>query len=147
MEAKSFLSAEECRNVVDAIVEAESNCSGEIRVNIANNAGENVMESAVNVFYSLEMDKTLRKNGVLFFIASEDRRFAVIGDEGINNVVPENFWNDVCALMIEHFKKEEFGAGLVAGIKKCGEKLAEFFPPVDNDIDELPNEIAYEDAK
>lgn len=147
MEAKSFLSAEECRNVVDAIVEAENNCSGEIRVNIANKAGENVMESAVKVFYSLEMDKTLRKNGVLFFIASEDRRFAVIGDEGINSLVPENFWNDVCALMIEHFKKEEFGTGLVAGIKKCGEKLAEFFPPVDNDIDELPNEIAYEDAK
>lgn len=147
MEAKSFLSVEECRNVIDAIAEAENNCSGEIRVNIANNAGENVMESAVNVFYSLEMDKTQRKNGVFFFIASEDRRFAVIGDEGINNVVPENFWNDVCALMIEYFKKEEYGAGLVAGIKKCGEKLAEFFPPVDNDIDELPNEIAYEDAK
>ena len=110
MEAKSFLSVEECRNVIDAIAEAEKNCSGEIRVNIANKAGENVMESAVNVFYSLEMDKTLRKNGVLFFIASEDRRFAVIGDEGINNVVPENFWNDVCALMIEYFKKEEFGA-------------------------------------
>ena len=82
MEAKSFLSVEECRNVIDAIAEAEKNCSGEIRVNIANKAGENVMESAVNVFYSLEMDKTLRKNGVLFFIASEDRRFAVIGDEG-----------------------------------------------------------------
>ncbi|MEE1063944.1 MAG: TPM domain-containing protein, partial [Paludibacteraceae bacterium] len=86
MEAKSFLSVEESRNVIDAIAEAENNCSGEIRVNIANNAGENVMESAVNVFYSLGMDKTLRKNGVLFFIASEDRRFAVIGDEGINNV-------------------------------------------------------------
>lgn len=147
MDKESFLSVEECRNVVDAIVEAENNCSGEIRVNIAKNAGENVLESAVNVFYKLEMDKTLKKNGVLFFIASEDRRFAVIGDDGINNVVPENFWNDVCSLMVEHFKKEAFGDGLVAGIRKCGEKLAEFFPPVDNDIDELPNEIAYEDAK
>ena len=66
MEAKSFLSVEECRNVIDAIAEAENNCSGEIRVNIANNAGENVMESAVNVFYSLEMDKTQKNELYLF---------------------------------------------------------------------------------
>ena len=72
-------------------------------------------------------------------IIASDIDGTFLGKKG--RMVPENLE------AIEYFKKEEYGAGLVAGIKKCGEKLAEFFPPVDNDIDELPNEIAYEDAK
>ena len=89
------------------------------------------------------MHETKDRNGVLIYLSINDRKFAIIGDAGINKVVPEGFWNDIKEMMIGHFKKGEFAIGLIDGIEKTGEHLKQYFPWQENDVNELPDEISY----
>lgn len=142
MESK-FLTEEQCQKIESAIGEAEKNCSGEIRVHIDKHCSDNVLDDAAHRFARLKIHKTKLRNGVLFYIAYEDKKFAVIGDKGINAKVESNFWDDVCSVMSERFQHAEFVDGLIQGIMRCGEKLKAFFPYEDNDVNELPNEISF----
>jgi uncharacterized membrane protein len=96
----------------------------------------------VEVFYELEMNKTKDANGVIIYVAVKDKKFAIYGDIGINNVVPSDFWESTKNIMTNHFKNGNFKDGLVEGITKAGEKLKHFFPFQENDTNELPNEIS-----
>lgn len=140
--AKDFLTPEEEHEVVQAIVAAERNTSGEIRVHIENHTEKQPLERAQEVFYQLGMDKTTLQNGVLFYVGVQDHTFAIIGDKGINDLVENNFWDKTKDLVISHFKNGRFKQGLVEGILKAGEKLKVLFPSSDNNKDELPNEIS-----
>lgn len=130
--------------VVAAIRSAELVTSGEVRVHIETNClEENVLERAKQVFADLGMHRTDLKNGVLFYLATDDRKFAVLGDKGINERVPDNFWNNVRDTMRAHFKKNEFAEGLSQGIQLAGEQLKTFFPRQANDINELSDDISF----
>ncbi len=126
-----------------AISEAELNTSGEIRVHIENSCKGNVLDRAADVFAMLKMHKTELRNGVLFYLSLSDRKFAVIGDAGINAVVPNNFWEEVKTLMVEYFAKNNIPMGLAKGIALAGQKLKEHFPYQKDDVNELPNEISF----
>lgn len=141
--SQQFLTDADCQAVVSAIEKAELQCSGEIRVHIDHHCGKNVLDRAAQVFAQLKMHKTRDRNGVLFYIAGDDRKFAVIGDKGINARVPAGFWNDVCHIVEELFRQGLFAAGLCKGIEICGQKLSEFFPYRTDDINELPDEISF----
>ena len=82
---------------------------------------------------------------MLIYLAIHNRKFAILGDEGINKVVGDGFWNDVKDLMMSHFKEGRFAEGLEQGIQRCGEKLKAYFPYQSDDINEIPDEISYED--
>lgn len=138
---EDFLSTVEEQVVVEAIIHAEQQTSGEIRVHIEDHSEEDVLTRAQQIFNHLEMDKTNARNGVLFYIGVQDRHFAILGDIGINNVVPSDFWECTKDVVIEHFKKGEVCEGLVAGILRAGEQLKQFFPSTDDNTNELPNEI------
>nr|WP_298000752.1 TPM domain-containing protein [uncultured Flavobacterium sp.] len=140
---EDFLSAEEEKEIIDAIVEAESQTSGEIRVHIEEHSDLPVLDRAQEVFKMLEMHKTSARNGVLFYIGVKDRHFAIIGDDGIDAVVPYDFWEITKQKVIEHFKMNSFKQGLIAGILHTGKQLKNFFPSHGKeDINELPNEIS-----
>lgn len=143
--ARTFFSREEGRQIVDAIQAAEQNTSGEIRLHLENKVrkGQTVIQQAGKAFDRLGMYDTEQRNGVLIFMAVEDHKFAIIADEGINKVVPENFWNDIAALMSAKFKEKAFVTGLSEGIQLIGEKLQEFFPYQTDDINELPDDISF----
>ncbi len=141
--AKRFFSENQQEIIVNAIKEAEINTSGEIRVHIENRCKKNVMDRAVEVFATLKMHKTELRNGVLFYLAVEDKKFAIIGDAGINAVVPENFWDAIKTEAIESFKKGEFTEGLAAGIKAAGMQLKANFPYQQDDVNELPDDISF----
>ena len=138
-----FFTADEQRQIVSAIESAEANCSGEIRVHIDRRCPGNVLDAAADVFASLGMQKTALRNGVLFYVAVDDRKFAVIGDCGINSKVPDGFWNDGKAVVTAEFSAGRYVDGLTKGIILCGEQLKAYFPHSEDDIDELPNEITY----
>jgi uncharacterized membrane protein len=89
------------------------------------------------------MERTEQRSGVLIYLATEDHKFAIIGDQGINEHVPDHFWNDERDLMISYFKKGQFTEGLVEGIKKVGEQMKQFFPYIENDANELSNEVTF----
>jgi uncharacterized membrane protein len=141
-EVRQFLSEEEEQRVVEAIQEAELNTSGEIRVHIETHHEKAAYKRAVEVFAALDMHKTAERNGVLIYLATEDHQFAILGDKGIDEKVPDDFWNHVRDIMQEHFRKGDFVSGLADGIKAGGKALAEFFPYQDDDRNELSDEIS-----
>ena len=142
--AITILNREEDRRVVEAIKQAELNTSGEIKVHIENRCKGDVEERSLVVFNKLKLNETKLQNGVLIYLAVRDHKFAILGDEGINNVVGQGFWNDVKDLMLSHFKENRFADGLEQGIQRCGEKLKTYFPYQSDDINEIPDEISYE---
>ena len=87
------------------------------------------------------MQNTSARNGVLFYIGVRDRSFAIIGDSGIDQVVPADFWECTKDLVIQHFKNKKFSQGLQEGVLRAGEQLKQFFPVTGENRDELPNEI------
>ena len=144
MSARLFFSKEEQQKIVAAIKEAELNTSGEIRVHIENHCKKEALERAAELFYELKMDHTAARNGILFYLAVKDRKFAIIGDEGINRKVEHDFWNDIKDEMTSRFKEKQFTEGLTSGILKCGEKLKQHFPYQDDDVNELSDEISFQ---
>lgn len=126
-----------------AIEDAEKETSGEIRVCAEKYCKTEPLERASSYFLKIGMDKTAHRNGVLIYIATEDHKFAVIGDKGINELVPSDFWDSTRHAMAEKFRKQQLAEGLVAGIRMAGEKLRVFFPAHDSDKNELSNDIAY----
>lgn len=141
-QAKVFLNRDEEQQVVNAIAAAEKNTSGEIRVHIENHSEKPPLERAKEVFYELGMDNTAARNGVLFYVGVQDHTFAIIGDEGIDKVVEDDFWDCTKDLVISHFKEKRFKEGLVVGILRAGERLQQYFPYAEDDANELPNEIS-----
>ena len=133
--------------IAEAIAEAEKATSGEIRIAVEKNCSDSAFDRATQYFVKLGMDKTAEKNGVLIYLAYEDHKFAIIGDSGINRVVPEDFWETTQVAMKAHFMSGKLADGIIAGIALAGEKLALFFPYKSDDINELPNEIIFMDKK
>lgn len=130
--------------IMEAIQEAERNTSGEIRVHIENNCEGEVLDRATEVFAQLHMHLTKQRNGVLFYVAIKDHQFAVLGDAGINAIVPDHFWEDITAEVISHFKKNEYAAGLAKGVIMAGQQLKTHFPYSDKgDLNELSDDISF----
>ena len=142
--AITILNREEDRRVVEAIKQAELNTSGEIKVHIENHCRGNVEKRSLVVFNKLKLNQTQLRNGVLIYLAVRDHKFAILGDEGINKVVEATFWNDIRDMMASEFKQERFAEGLEQGILRCGEKLKTYFPYQTNDVNEIPDDISYE---
>lgn len=142
--ARRLLNNDEDRRVVEAIRQAELNTSGEIKVHIENYCRGDVEKRSLFIFNRLKMNETQQHNGVLIYLAIHNHKFAILGDEGINKVVEDGFWNDVKDLMLGHFKEGRFADGLEQGIQRCGEKLKTYFPYQSDDVNEIPDEISYE---
>tara|TARA_R100000935_G_scaffold15425_2_gene30874 strand:- start:92694 stop:93131 length:438 start_codon:yes stop_codon:yes gene_type:complete len=139
---EDFLTAEEELAVVEAIRTAEKNTSGEIRVHLEAHSNEDVFDRAAEVFDFLHMSNTKLSNGVLIYIAVEDRTIVIMGDKGINDKVPPHFWESTNDAIIKQFKKGAMKQGLVDGILQAGEQLKKHFPYTKKDVNELPDDIS-----
>lgn len=141
--AQSFFIQEDKDRIQSAVLKAELDSSGEIRVHLENHCKKEVLDRAAFLFNELKMNQTEQRNGVLFYLAVKDKKFAVIGDSGINVIVEDHFWEEVRQLMAEHFKTGDFVTGLEKGIELTGRKLKKHFPYHHDDINELSDEISY----
>ena len=139
---EDFLSKAEEQEIVHAIVEAEKNTSGEIRLHIEEHTEKSPLERAQEVFFELKMDETQDRNGVLFYVCVSDKKFAILGDKGINEAVESDFWDCTKDTVIANFKEGNFKKGLVEGILRAGERLKKYFPYQSDDTNELSNEIS-----
>src|SRR6195952_1207435 len=113
----AIFNEEEQQRIRKAIEDAEKHTSGQIRVCIEKKCTEEVLDRAAKYFHQLDMHKTKLRNGVLIYLATVDRKFAIIGDAGINQLVPEGFWHDTKEDMLEHFKYGNLVDGIVTGLK------------------------------
>ena len=138
---------EEQQRIRTAIENAEKHTSGQIRVCIEKTCSEDVLDRAAKYFHQLDMHKTKLRNGVLIYVATVDRKFAIIGDAGINKVVPANFWDDTKEDMLAHFKLGDLVEGIVTGLAISGEHLQKYFPHQVGDNNELSDDIAFMDGE
>lgn len=145
MRAKDFLTKDECRRLVEAIDRAERETSGEIRIHIESHCEDDPKERALRTFRILNMSRTAERNGVLIYVASLSHKFAVIGDRGINAKVPAGFWKDVVAAIGANFSKGLYAEGLLEAVEMTGRKLKAYFPYSKDDVNELPNDISFND--
>lgn len=137
----AHLTEQDQENIASAIAEAEQKTSGEIRIAYEKNLRGDALERAKMFFFKLGMDKTAQHNGVLIYLAAEDRKFAIIGDSGINRLIPADFWDCTREAMIADFKTGSLSKGIITGINKAAEQLSHYFPPKKDDINELPNDV------
>ena len=147
MRASHFFSSEQKNLIKQAVADAELDTSGEIRVHIERRCNGDVLDRGAYLFEKLGMHKTDKRNGVLFYLAIDDHKFAILGDAGINAVTPEDFWDVIKDKMQEDFIEGRFTEGLAWGIREAGAQLKEHFPYQDDDVNELPDEISFGDQQ
>lgn len=139
---EDFLSPSEEAEVIQAIRTAEKNTSGEIRVHLEASCKENTFKHAKKIFHFLHMDNTKNGNGVLIYVAVEDKNLVILGDSGIDKVVPNNFWESTRDSILQNFKEGNTKNGLVEGILMAGEQLKKYFPYQESDTNELSDAIS-----
>jgi uncharacterized membrane protein len=136
-----MLSAREKEEIQESIRLAELKTSGEIRVHIDKKCNVNPIDRAIEVFNRLKMYETKQRNGVLIYLSFSDRKLAIIGDQGINQVVPADFWESTKNEMVFRFKRNEFAQGIIDAVTEAGKQLQVYFPVEFDDKNELNNEI------
>lgn len=139
---EEFLTPVEEQEIIEAILQAEKNTSGEIRVHLEATTKIDHFSRAQQVFHFLKMDNTKEENGVLLYVAVDDRKFVIYGDSGIDRAVPKGFWDTTKDLISSHFKQGDFKQGIVEGVIKAGKELEAHFPWDHNDTNELSDAIS-----
>lgn len=140
-----FFSAEEQKEIVSAIQSAEKHTSGEIRVFIESKCRfVDPIDRAYEIFGGLQMEKTQQRNAVLVYIAVKHRQLAIFGDEGIHQMLGQEFWDKEIQHILSSFNKENYTQGLIAVIEDLGQALSEKFPYDPNtDKNELPDDLVF----
>jgi uncharacterized membrane protein len=136
-----MLSELDKNSVVEAIQAAEEITSGEIRVHLDKKGGKDPFKEAKRVFERLGMTKTKERNGVLIYLCFTRKQIAILGDQGINEKVPEGYWDELYHSMATAFRNEQYGQGICEAIERIGEKLSAHFPVNADNPNELSNEI------
>ena len=140
---RDFLTPAQEEQIKAAIAKAELLTSGEIRLYIESKCKGEVLDRAAFIFSELGIHKTKDRNGVLFYLAYRDRKFAILGDAGINTKTGPDFWDEIKKAVESKFREQNFCGGLEQGITMAGEALRSYFPYEEGDKNELPDEIAY----
>jgi uncharacterized membrane protein len=144
MKASTFFTREQREAIVRAIGEAEHATSGEIRVHIETSCKADVLDEAAWLFRKVGMHKTADRNGVLIYLALKERNFAIIGDIGINSVVPLGFWDNIRDHMKQRFSENLYTEGLTEGIIMAGMQLKDHFPHTRDDVNEITDTISFD---
>ena len=134
----------EVQKIVEAIRKAELLTSGEIRVYIAKHCKEDALEKASKVFQKLKMHNTALRNAVLIFVCPADHRAAIIGDKGINNIIEADFWDNTLNELITYCSKDLITEGICKAVDKVGNLIKQKYPYQEGDINELENEVIFE---
>jgi uncharacterized membrane protein len=143
MKAENFFTLEDRQCIIEAIKTAEKDTSGEIRVHLENTCKGDVLDRAAYLFEKLGMHKTEKRNGVLFYLAVVDKKFAILGDAGINAITPDNFWDEIKSIVLQKFVEGNYANGLAHGIHLAGKALKQHFPYKSDDKNELTDDISF----
>jgi len=141
--AQDFFTRKQQQDILHAIREAELDTSGEIRVHVEKRCPGSVLDRTAYLFRRLHMHRTKLRNGVLFYLSIGDRKFAIIGDSGINQVVGPAFWDEIKEGMQARFREGKFAEGLSEAILKAGKQLKKHFPHGKDDVNELKDSISF----
>jgi uncharacterized membrane protein len=139
-----LISLEEQNRLLDKIARIEKRSSGEVRIHVAERRVKDPLKAARRTFTSLGMSATKRRNGVLVFLSLPSRKFAIVGDEGIDRVTPKDYWDGLRDTLAARFAAGDFCEGLLEILDRVEAVLVRHFPYEKGDVDELPDELSYE---
>ncbi|MEG0797096.1 MAG: TPM domain-containing protein [Odoribacter sp.] len=145
MSPSKYFTQEQKAAILAAIQQAEKDSSGEIRVHFENHTSKEILDRAAQVFADLKMHKTALRNGILIYIALEDKKLAILGDAGINAKVPKDFWDDIKSNMVEKFKNNQICEGVCEAVITAGKQLKTYFPYQSDDVNELSDDISFKE--
>ena len=129
---------------IDQTIKAfEKRTSGELVVSFQLVSRGDPYREGRRIFKRLKLHRTRERNAVLVVIFLNSRKFAVLGDQGIDEKVPTGFWDQTVSTMGAHFREQHYREGLVEGIRLLGGQLAEHFPYREDDVDELSDEVRF----
>ena len=139
----NLLSASDKQQLVQAIQAAEKTTSGEIRVHVESRTKKgDALTRATEIFFKQKMNDTKERNGVLVYVAVEDRKLAIYADQGIYDKVGVEFWYNQVQEMTAQFKEENYVQGMSVVIAEIGKALTHHFPyDRVSDSNELSDEI------
>ena len=146
--ARRLFSEADFAAIVDAVARAEATTSAEIRVHLERRVHRwpgqrpDALRRARKVFAHLGMHLTAERHGVLIYLAIEDRKLAIVGDEGIHRRVGDTYWEAVRDLMIAQLREGRALDAVLAGVAEVGRVLAEHFPRRPDDRNELSDQVS-----
>lgn len=134
---------EELEGIKKAVEKAERLTSGEIAVAIISECrrGLSAREQALQEFHRLGLDKTRGKTGILILAILQQRDVEILADKGINDKVPEGYWNEAAGMIVSGFKEGKPYDGVCRAVSKAGEMLADKFPKKPDDVNEIPDKV------
>ena len=139
-------SAQALKNIERAISDSEKTHAGEIRFIVE--AGLHPLEvlckktpkkRALELFGSLNIWDTEHNNGVLIYLLLVDRDVEIVADRGIHKHVGHARWEKICQGMEGWFRKGEFEAGVLQGIKEISAELDQHYPLTGVSKNEISN--------
>lgn len=92
-------------------------------------------------FFEAHMGETQAATGILLMLSLMEHRAVVLADKAINDKLPPDTWHQVIGEMTYGIKSQNISQGMIAGIHRCGELLAQHFPLPPNDTNELSNQL------
>ena len=142
---KVFFTEDQKQRIVQAIQQAEQQTSGEVRVFVESKCSYvDALDRAEEIFFQLQMDKTTLHNGVLVYVAVDDRQVAVYADESIHTKAGREYWLSTVAAMLHQFRQEQVVDGICSAVQKIGAALVHHFPyDAATDKNELPDDIVF----
>ncbi len=102
-----------------------------------------VRNSAFSAFFTEELYKTKKSNGILIYISLLERRAWILADSGINERIPQKKWDEAVVLLTQGIREKNQCKALCDVIAMVGGILAEEFPIQDGDINELHDLIIH----
>ena len=105
----------------------------------ASRVSEVVRQQALRAFYENGLQRTRNENGILIFISLLERRVWILGDRGINAVIPPEHWTALATDLSSGIRNGQLSESLAGVIAEMGGVLRQHFPRRSDDINELPD--------
>lgn len=107
-----------------------------------------VTHRAFRYFTESGVYDTAEHSGILIFVSYMERQVRIVADSGISKKISQDMWNLIADELAENLKYGNAVLAFESAIIKCGELLAENFPPHDENPNELPDGLVIlEDAE
>jgi len=100
---------------------------------------EVVRQRAMHLFYEKGLQRTRDENGILIYISLLERKVWILGDRGINAVIPPERWSTLATTLSSGIRQGQLTESLTGVIEEMGEILRQHFPLRADDVNELPD--------
>ena len=100
-----------------------------------------VRDRAVAVFKAAAERRTHGRTGILIYLSMDEHRAEIVADEAIVGKVAPEVWGEAMAAMLAEIRQAHVGAGMAAAVEQVGKVLAEHFPRLEDDRNELPDRL------